>query len=105
MTFEIPTLNTDRLRLRAFEAGDLMQANLEVMRFLVDGCTHSRVEVWRIMAGFLRHWLLRLRDVGCVKRDSGQFVGSVEVRQPLDWPEPELAYALDQPILGAGLCD
>jgi hypothetical protein len=37
-TFKIPTLNTDRLRLRAFEANDLdayaaMQANPEVMRY------------------------------------------------------------------------
>jgi RimJ/RimL family protein N-acetyltransferase len=36
-TFEIPTLNTGRLRLRAFQASDLdayaaMQANPEVMR-------------------------------------------------------------------------
>jgi hypothetical protein len=60
-TFEIPTLTTERLRLRAFAAGDLdayaaMQANPEVMRFLVDGRTHTRVEVWRIMAGFLGHY-------------------------------------------------
>ena len=52
---EIPTLTTDRLRLRAFQANDLdayaaMQANPEVMCFLVDGRTHTRVEVWRITA-------------------------------------------------------
>jgi RimJ/RimL family protein N-acetyltransferase len=45
-----PDLTTERLRLRAFAAGDLdayaaMQANPEVMRFLVDGRTHTRVEV------------------------------------------------------------
>jgi hypothetical protein len=49
-TFKIPTLNTDRLRLRAFEANDLdayaaMQANPEVMRYLVTGRTYSS-EVW-----------------------------------------------------------
>jgi hypothetical protein len=63
-TFEIPTLTTERLRLRAFAAGDLdayaaMQANPEVMRFLVDGRTHTRVEVWRIIAGSLGSWPLR----------------------------------------------
>jgi RimJ/RimL family protein N-acetyltransferase len=41
-TFDIPTLATDRLRLRAFQASDLdayasMQANPEVMQYLVDG--------------------------------------------------------------------
>jgi RimJ/RimL family protein N-acetyltransferase len=76
-TFEIPTLTTERLRLRAFAAGDLdayaaMQANPEVMRFLVDGRTHTRVEVWRIMAGFLGHWPLRGYGMwACVKADSG----------------------------------
>jgi RimJ/RimL family protein N-acetyltransferase len=40
-TFEITTLTTDRLRLRAFQAGDLdtyaaMQANPEVMRYNVE---------------------------------------------------------------------
>ena len=52
---EIPTLTTDRLRLRAFRASDLdacaaMQANPEVTRYLVTGCTFTRVEVWRTMA-------------------------------------------------------
>ena len=41
--FEIPTLTTERLRLRAFAAGDVdayaaMQANPEVMRYLLTGC-------------------------------------------------------------------
>jgi RimJ/RimL family protein N-acetyltransferase len=40
--FEIPTVMTARLRLRAFHAGDLdayavMQANSEVMRYRVTG--------------------------------------------------------------------
>jgi RimJ/RimL family protein N-acetyltransferase len=107
-TFEIPTLTTERLRLRAFAAGDLdayaaMQANPEVMRFLVDGRTHTRVEVWRIMAGFLGHWPLRGYGMwACVKADSGSFVGSIGIFQPLDWPEPELAYSLDRPFWGHG---
>jgi RimJ/RimL family protein N-acetyltransferase len=54
-TFEIPTLITDRLRLRAFQASDLdayaaMQANPNVMRCLVTGRTSNRAEVWRTMA-------------------------------------------------------
>ena len=41
-TFEIPTVTTARLRLRAFRAGDLdayaaMQANPQVMRCLLTG--------------------------------------------------------------------
>ena len=54
-TFEIPTIATDRLRLRGFQASDLdayasMQANPEVMRYLVTSRTSTRAEVWRTMA-------------------------------------------------------
>ena len=57
-SFDIPTISTSRLRLRAFRADDLdayaaMQANPEVMRFLVGGRTQTRVEVWRTMATYL----------------------------------------------------
>ena len=107
-TFDIPTVSTERLRLRAFQASDLdayaaMQANPEVMRFLVDGRTHTRVEVWRIMAGSLGSWPLRGYGMWArVKADTGRFVGSIGIFQPLDWPEPELAYSLDRPFWGQG---
>lgn len=107
-TFAIPTLATERLQLRAFRAGDLdayaaMQANPEVMRFMVDGRTHSRVEVWRIMAGYLGHWPLRGFGMwACTEPHGGRFVGSIGIFQPLDWPGPELAYALDRPFWGRG---
>jgi hypothetical protein len=54
-TFEIPTLTTTRLRLRAFRVSDLdayarMQANPEVMRYLVERRPSTAAEVWRTMA-------------------------------------------------------
>jgi RimJ/RimL family protein N-acetyltransferase len=106
--FEIPTLTTDRLRLRAFQASDLdayaaMQANPEVMRYLVTGRTSTRAEVWRTMATFLGQWALRGYGMwACTKIDGGIFVGSVGIFQPLDWPEPEIAYSLDQPFWRQG---
>jgi RimJ/RimL family protein N-acetyltransferase len=33
----------------------------------------------------------------------GQFAGRIGVLHPLEWPEPELAYALDAPFRGRGL--
>jgi RimJ/RimL family protein N-acetyltransferase len=47
--FSIPTPTTARLRLRASRAGDLeayaaMQANPEVMRYLITGRTSTRAE-------------------------------------------------------------
>jgi RimJ/RimL family protein N-acetyltransferase len=106
--FEIPTLTTYRLRLRAFQARDLdayaaMQANPEVMRYLVTGRTSTPAEVWRTMATSLGAWALRGYGMwACEKLDDDVFVGSVGIFQPLDWPEPEIAYALDQPFWRQG---
>jgi RimJ/RimL family protein N-acetyltransferase len=63
-TFQIPTVNTDRLRLRAFQASDLdayvvMQAKPEVMRYMVMGRTSTRAEVWRTMLMSVGSWVLR----------------------------------------------
>ncbi len=106
--FEIPTLTTDRLRLRAFKASDLdayaaMQANPEVMRYLVTGRTSTPVEVWRTMAMSIGAWALRGYGMwACEKIDDGAFVRSVGIFQPLDWPEPEIAYSLDRPFWQQG---
>jgi RimJ/RimL family protein N-acetyltransferase len=107
-TFDVPLIETDRLRLRAFGASDLdaysaMQANPEVMRYLVTGRTSTPVEVWRTMAAFLGQWALRGYGMWAVEEiNDGAFIGSVGLFQPLDWPEPELAYSLDQPFWGQG---
>jgi RimJ/RimL family protein N-acetyltransferase len=63
-TFEIPMVETARLRLRAFCAGDLdayaaMQANPEVMRYLLTGHTATRVQVWYTMLTAAGSWALR----------------------------------------------
>jgi RimJ/RimL family protein N-acetyltransferase len=106
--FEIPTLTTDRLRLRAFRASDLnayaeMQANSEVMRHLVTGRTSTPAEVWRTMATSLGAWALRGYGMwACEKIDGAVFIGSVGIFQPLDWPEPEVAYSLDRPFWRQG---
>ena len=108
VSFEIPTVTTNRLRLRAFQAGDLdayaaMQANPEVMRYLVMGRTSTRPEVWRTMATSIGAWALRGYGMwACERIDSAAFVGSVGVFHPLDWPEPEIAYSLDQSFWGQG---
>jgi RimJ/RimL family protein N-acetyltransferase len=53
-TFEIPMLETNRLRLRAFQASDLdayasMQGNPEVLRRMVMGRAATRAEVWQTL--------------------------------------------------------
>src|SRR5215471_11093887 len=98
-TFAIPTLATRRLRIRAFRAADLdayaaMQANPEVMRYLVTGRPSTPVDVWRTMLTATGSWALRGYGMWAVERIAdGAFIGSVGVFHPLDWPEPEIAYA------------
>jgi RimJ/RimL family protein N-acetyltransferase len=107
--FEIPSVVTERLRLRAFRAGDLdayaaMQANPEVMRYLVTGGTATRVQVWYTMLTAMGSWALRRYGMWAVEEiATGRFAGSVGIFQPLDWPEPEIAYSLDRPFWGRGL--
>ena len=109
--FEIPTITTERLRLRAFRASDLdaysaMQANPEVMRYMVMGRTSTPPEVWRMMLMSLGSWALRGYGMwACEKIDRDVFIGSVGIFEPLDWPEPEIAYSLDQPFCGQGLAE
>jgi len=107
-TFDIPTIATARLRLRAFRAADLdayaaMQANPEVMRHLVTGSTATRTQVWHTMASSLGQWALRGYGMwACERTADDVFIGSVGIFQPLDWPEPEIAYSLDRPFWGQG---
>ena len=44
-------------------------------------------------------WALRGYGMwACERIDDDVFIGSVGVFHPLDWPEPEIAYSLDQPF-------
>jgi RimJ/RimL family protein N-acetyltransferase len=105
--FEIPTLRTERLLLRAFRAADLdafaaMQANPEVRRFLGTGNLLSRTETWGLMERVMGQWPLLGYGMFAVETE-GRCAGWTGVLHPLEWPEPELAYTLDQPFWGRGL--
>ncbi len=104
--FEIPTLRTDRLTLRAFRAGDrdalaTMSADMAVMRWL-GGRARSREEVWSSMESALGQWALRGYGLFAVEVE-GVFAGRVGVLHPADWPEPELAWTIASPFWGQGL--
>jgi RimJ/RimL family protein N-acetyltransferase len=106
-TFEIPTLRTERLVLRTFRAADLdalaaMQANYQVRRFLGAGNPLSRAETWGLMERVLGQWPLRGYGLFAVEAD-GRCAGWTGILHPLEWPEPELAYALDEPFWRRGL--
>jgi len=106
--FEIPTATTARLKLRAFHAADLdayaaMQANPNVMRYLLTGQTATRVQVWYTMLTSAGSWALRGYGMWAVEESAGgRFIGSVGPFEPLDRPEPEIAYSLDEPYWHQG---
>ncbi len=106
MVFEIPTLHTDRLTLRAFRADDLdglaaMNADVEVRRWL-GGRLLSREESWGVMEASLGQWALRGYGLFAVESE-GRFAGRVGILHPADWEGPELAWGLAPAFWGRGL--
>jgi RimJ/RimL family protein N-acetyltransferase len=48
-------------------------------------------------------WALRGYGMWALEETaSGRFIGSVGLFEPLDWPEPEIAYSLDEPYWHRG---
>ncbi len=107
-TFEIPTLRTERLVLRAFRAADIdawaaMEADPEVRRYRGNN-PRTREQAWAAMETSLGQWALRGYGIFALERPSdGRFVGIAGVLHPADWPEPELAYSLAREFWGSGL--
>src|SRR5262252_4845118 len=101
------TLETDRLRLRMFDAGDInayaeMCADPEVMRYL-GGKTLSRLESWRHMAMILGHWTLRGYGLWAVEeRATGRLIGRIGCNQPEGFPAFEIGYVLAREAWGKG---
>jgi RimJ/RimL family protein N-acetyltransferase len=103
---EIPTLRTERLVLRALQAGDwdeyaALNADRRVRAWL-GGTLLTRDEAWTQMATLLGQWMLRGYGVFAVEY-RGSFAGRVGILQLGDWPEPELAWTLAAPFWGQGL--
>lgn len=105
--FEIPTLHTGRLMLRAFRAADIdawaaMEADPEVRRYRGND-PRSRDQAWAAMQASLGQWALRGYGVFAVERLADRsFIGFAGILHPADWPEPELGYSLARPAWGNG---
>jgi RimJ/RimL family protein N-acetyltransferase len=102
------TLETQRLRLRAFRNEDLdayaaICADPQVMRYLGTGVTLDRSETWRAMAGILGHWQLLGYGMFAVEiRATGELIGRAGYLDPPGWPGFELGWVLGQPWWGKG---
>lgn len=96
----IPTLETERLILRAFKEEDTEGyhqccSDPEVMQYLGNGVTLSLEETWRRIAFFLGHWHLRGYGMWDVEsKADGVFLGRIGFHQPLNWPGLEIGWLI-----------
>jgi len=100
-------LETERLKLRMFRAGDFeayasICADPEVMRFL-GGKPFNRLEAWRHMAFILGHWqLLGYGHWAVEEKVTGKLAGRIGFLNPEGWPGFELGWTLSRDFWGRG---
>ena len=104
---EIPTLTTERLRLRALRGSDFedyaaLYADPEVMRF-IGGETWDRARAWRHMAFAVGHWQLQGAGIWVTEEQAtGAFVGMIGFWEPATWPGFELSGHIARHFWGQG---
>ena len=107
--FIIPSLETERLLLRAFRQEDLdpfaeMVANVDVMhQATYDGDTMSKSQAWNWLCMMLGHWHMRGFGIwGVEEKISGDLIGRIGL-QFLDWfDNVEMVWMLKQSAWGQG---
>ena len=102
----IPTLETERLILRAAIAADFdafadIWADGDRSKFI--GGPLVRNKAWRTFAADFGHWHLRGHGMFVVEeKTTGNFIGSIGHWNPEGWPEPEIAWTLSRKATGKG---
>ena len=103
---DIPTLETERLILRAPREGDL-DAEAEFYqsdRSKFVGGPMTRDQVWRAIAGLIGHWHIRGYGFwGVEEKADGAYCGHVGPWFPEGWPEPEIGWTLMARAEGRGI--
>lgn len=104
-TFTIPTLQTERLILRAHKLEDIEH---EVEFFKSDRSHHvggplGEEQVFRAVMGFIGHWALRGYGFWAVEeKATGKYIGRVGLWFPVGWPEKEIGWTLMNGAEGKG---
>lgn len=104
--FTIPTIETERLRLRAWEARDFpayaaFKGDHEQQRFA--GGAMSPGQAWQEFCTDLGVWQLRGYGILAIAHaDSDEAIGYTGLWQPLDLEEPELCWSLFSGNTGKG---
>ncbi|MEM1350792.1 MAG: GNAT family N-acetyltransferase [Pseudomonadota bacterium] len=93
----IPTIETDRLVLRAPAAHDVAPfvAFFKSKASTGVGGPLPEYETWRYLAQVLGHW--HLRGFGrwiVTTQDADAAIGLIGLHAPLEWPEPEVGWML-----------
>ncbi|SDH89793.1 GNAT family N-acetyltransferase [Alloyangia pacifica] len=105
MSIEIPTVETERLILRAPCMDDLEAMctfYAEPRSHFVGGPT-DRGQVWRTLLRSAGHWQIRGYGIWHVTdRESGEMAGFTGPLNHIEWPEPELAYSIFSRFEGRG---
>lgn len=102
----IPTLETERLRLRAPRSSDFeAYADFRIgPRATFLGGPYNRAEAFEQLAALIGHWLLRGYGRWMVAdRESDRPLGVVGLYYPEDWLEPEIAWSVFEEAEGRGI--
>ncbi len=105
-----PTLETERLTMRAFSQDDLdayfdLFSTPEVRSALAIPASFDREQAWAQMAFFLGQWELRGTGLWALEeKATGRLVGRAGLYQPerADWPGLEVGWALHPEVWGLG---
>jgi len=103
--FEIPVIETDRLRLRAPLMADweAVAAFLASPRARFIGGPFERARAWSAFAASVGAWALQGFGYWAVERRAdARLVGAVGVQRPDDFPEEELGWDLHDGFEGQG---
>jgi RimJ/RimL family protein N-acetyltransferase len=103
--FIIPTLETDRLTLRAPDIADFDDfcAFYATDHAKFVGGPLTRELTWRVLAQEVGHWHLRgFGRWSVIEKATGQWVGIVGLWHPEGFPENELGWDLAQSATGKG---
>lgn len=105
-TVNIPTLETERLILRAFKCEDYAR----MIEYWADpasrftGGPADASDAWRSMAKEMGHWVLRgFGEWAIEDKATGSLMGMTGGYYPGDWPEREIGWSLHPDARGRGI--
>jgi RimJ/RimL family protein N-acetyltransferase len=94
----IPTLETERLRLREWRDGDIVNfAKFKMDKHAAHFVSPMETlhDSWREMAYCAGHWLLRgFGKWSLERKDTGAHIGYCGPYFPKEWPEPEIGWGI-----------